>query len=222
MTNLDFNNDFDILYNSISSNQAPSLTEEEKSVFLTTAQEGLVIELYSGRNSTLDSFEKTEEVREYLSSLVKTDEIDPIIYVPTHTVHKLSDNSKMFSLPPDLWFITYETVKLSDESLGCLNNTYIDVIPATQDDLQRLLKNPFKGPNKRRALRLNIDNSSVEIISKYNIDKYKIRYLSKVPPIVIDLEDTDNNQECVLHPALHRTILSRAVQLAIASMNLGK
>ena len=52
--------EFDLLYNNISSNQAPGLTEYEKSVFLTQAQEALILDLYKG--VTGDSFEATEEV----------------------------------------------------------------------------------------------------------------------------------------------------------------
>ena len=42
MTNEEFNNEFDVLYNNITSNQAPGLDEYEKSVFLTKAQDDIV------------------------------------------------------------------------------------------------------------------------------------------------------------------------------------
>ena len=48
MTNKEFSYEFDILYNNIMSNQAPGLDDYEKSVFLTKAQENIVLELYSG------------------------------------------------------------------------------------------------------------------------------------------------------------------------------
>ena len=78
MTLEEFSNEFDILVQSYSK-QLPfgetynfSFTEYEKSVFLTKAQEELVIELYNGKNPNRDSFEKTEEIRRYLSSLINT------------------------------------------------------------------------------------------------------------------------------------------------------
>ena len=37
MTNQEFSNEFDILYNNVASNQAPGLDEYEKAVFLTNA-----------------------------------------------------------------------------------------------------------------------------------------------------------------------------------------
>jgi hypothetical protein len=38
MTNAEFSNEFDVYYNSITSNQAPALDEYEKSVYLNKAQ----------------------------------------------------------------------------------------------------------------------------------------------------------------------------------------
>ena len=47
MTNSEFSNEFDILYNNIMSNQAPGLDEYEKSVFLTKAQDEIVKSYFS-------------------------------------------------------------------------------------------------------------------------------------------------------------------------------
>ena len=44
MPNEEFSNEFDVLYNSITSNQAPGLDEYEKSVFLTKAQSEIIRE----------------------------------------------------------------------------------------------------------------------------------------------------------------------------------
>ena len=48
MTNLEFSREFDILYNNITSNQAPSLNSYEKSVFLTEGEEQYQQELIDG------------------------------------------------------------------------------------------------------------------------------------------------------------------------------
>ena len=68
MTTQEFSLEFDLLYNNISSNQAPGLTEYEKSTFLTQAQEEIVIGLYEGKYG--ESFEGTEEMRTYLNPLI--------------------------------------------------------------------------------------------------------------------------------------------------------
>ena len=79
MTTEEFSNEFDTLLNSHYTveefGKVPNtieLDEYEKSVFLTKAQEEIVIDLYNGKNQFGDSFEKTEEIRRYLSDLIKT------------------------------------------------------------------------------------------------------------------------------------------------------
>ena len=76
MTTQEFSLEFDLLYNNISSNQAPGLTEYEKSTFLTQAQEEIVIGLYEGKYG--ESFEGTEEMRTYLNPLILNKVYDEI------------------------------------------------------------------------------------------------------------------------------------------------
>lgn len=62
MTNLEFSNEFDVLYNSITSNQAPGLDEYEKSVFLTKAQDEIVKSYFNPRsNKTQEGFDGNEK-----------------------------------------------------------------------------------------------------------------------------------------------------------------
>ena len=189
MTTEEFSNEFDTLLNSYSTIEAfgktPStveLDEYEKSVFLTKAQEEIVIDMYNGKNPFGDSFEKTEEIRRYLSALIKT-------YTTTDKkvgYTGLSKSSVFFELPKDdLWFITYESVNLKDDGLGCMSGEDISVIPITQDEYHRIRKNPFRGTNERRALRLDLSDKVVEIVSKYNVESYLIRYLSRPAPIIL-------------------------------------
>lgn len=234
MTTEEFSNEFDTLLNSYSNIKAfgktsstVELDEYEKSVFLTNAQEEIVIGMYNGKNSFGDSFERTEEIRRYLSDLIKT-------YTTTDKkvgYTGLSKSSVFFELPDDLWFITYEAVDLKDDGLGCMSGEDVSVIPITQDEYHRIKRNPFRGTNKRRALRLDLSNKVVEIISKYNVESYLVRYLSRPAPIILtDLTDNLSingisvKTECELNPVIHRAILERAVKLAIISRvpNTGK
>lgn len=223
MTNQEFSNEFDILYNNIASNQAPGLDEYEKSVFLTTAQEGLVLELISGNNPLGDSFEKTEEVRRYLNDIVKTTEMTK--YEGSDII-KLTNKSTLYNIPEDLWYTTYETVKLQDANLKCTSYENIEVVPVTQDEFSRIIKNPFRKPSANRVLRLDVDGK-VELVSDYNIQSYTVRYIKRLEPIILDdlpngltIKGKSKETNCKLNPALHDAILARAVKLAKASMGL--
>lgn len=230
MTTEEFSNEFDTLLNSYSNTEKFGIThstidldEYEKSVFLTKAQEDVVIDMYNGKNTFGDSFEKTEEIRRYLSSLIKT-------YTTSTkeiTYKGLSKHSVFFKLPEDLWFITYEAVDLKDDGLGCKSGEDICVTPVTQDEYHRIRKNPFRGSNERRALRLDLNEEVVEIVSKYNVASYLVRYLSRPNPIILtdlpsdlSINGINKKTECELNPAIHRSILEKAVKLAIISKSI--
>lgn len=221
MTNKEFSDGFSTLLNSFGVTPNITLDEYEKSTFLTNAQEQLIIDIYSGRNIIYGkSFEQTEEIRRYLSNLVETYETS------TKVTGKLglSKDSVFFEIPQNTWFITYEVAFLKDSRLGCLDGIEASVVPLPQDDLYRAKDNPFRGPSKDRVLRLDIKSDLAELISKYNVDKYLMRYISQPTPIIlVDLPDglsingVSTESECELNPVVHRAILERAVQLAIIS-----
>lgn len=189
--------------------------EYEKSIFLTKAQEQIVLELYQ-------ELEQSEEVRKYLSNLIKTDNYAP---VGEQDETLINNNFKSYKveISNDILFMIYEQCTLSDEN-NCINNKIVSVVPTIHDDLDKVLKNPFKSPNSRKVIRLDFDNK-IELISKYNISNYKVRYLKKPNPIIlVTLEDnlSINNGDTKVsngetNPILHERIVQRAVQLAVQS-----
>lgn len=218
MSNEEFSNEFDALLNSYNPGFV-TINEYEKSLFLTEAQESIILQLYNGKNTLGDSFEKTEEIRRYLSNLVSTAEV----------VDKLTDivgissNSTFFTLPDDVWFIVQESVDLV--KTDCYEPIYVSVVPITHDEYHRIKNNPFRHSTKKRVLRLDISDNIVELISKFDIVKYRIRYIKKLQPIIlVDLDETNLSIDgitsytpCQVHESLHRSILEKAVALAIAT-----
>lgn len=217
----EFSNSFDTLLQpyitkDINGNQNNlAFDEYEKSIFLTKAQEQIVLELYQ-------ELEQSEEVRKYLSNLIKTDNYVP---VGEQDGTLINNNFKSYKveISNDILFMIYEQCTLSDEN-NCINNKIVSVVPTIHDDLDKVLKNPFKSPNSRKIIRLDFDNK-IELISKYNISNYKVRYLKKPNPIIlVALEDnlSINNGDTKVsngetNPILHERIVQRAVQLAVQS-----
>lgn len=116
MTTQEFSDQFDVLLNSSfiandfgeqSSKIDIQLDEYEKSVFLTQAQEQLVINLYNGRNIEGLSFESAEESRRYLKEL--TVKIEPTV-IPTDP-DSLYPYSYKVNSTNDVLFTTRETAK---------------------------------------------------------------------------------------------------------------
>ena len=222
MTTQEFFNEFDILYNSITSNQAPGLDTYEKSVLLTQAQEELVVEAYRG------TFEGSEESRRALCSLVTYTSLSPKTNKPEATTEKpalepVKEVSQLggpiFSLPAEVWFITYEAITI-DSTDKCLKEALLDVVPVTQDEYNRIRKNPFRGPTERHALRLDLKNGEVTIISKHPIKTYNIGYIKKPAPIILGniapltINGMSTESNCELNTVTHRDILKRAVEIA--------
>ena len=187
--------------------------EYEKSIFLTKAQEQIVLELYQ-------ELEQSEENRKYLSNLIKTGNYIPVGEQDNTLINNTFKSYKV-EIEDSVLFMIYEQCTLSDEN-NCINGRIVSVVPTIHDDLDKVLKNPFKSPNNRKVIRLDFDNK-IELISKYNISNYKVRYLKKPNPIIlVKLEDLniDKKQEVSngeTNPILHERIVQRAVQLAVQS-----
>lgn len=212
MTLNEFSDAFDIklasYYISVNFGESNKLSfdEYEKSVFLSQAQEEIVLELYSGRNDRGISFESSEEARRLLHTLVKS--------------YKTSDiNDSAITKPDDLWFIVYEKCTI--------NNKEIPVIPVRQDDLHEILNNPFRGPSKKRVLR--VDGENIKLITALNttdISEYEMVYLKKPYPIILsDFEGLlvngfSKSEECEVDSSLHGSIVDRAVSLAVKARTL--
>ena len=221
MTCEEFSLEFDLLYNNIMSNKAPGLSEYEKSLFLTQAQESIVLDIYSGKYG--DSFERTEETTSYLNQLLKQVTYNNGEFTEGN---KLDTRSVFITLPEDIWFKTGEIAYIIDDFYKCNVDGLREVMvfPVTQDTLVRTKRSPFRGPNEKRILRLDSTNKQVELISNYEIHSYTIRYLSRPEPIILvqlpqglTIGGKSSPQTCLLNTAIHRAILSKAVLIAKSS-----
>jgi hypothetical protein len=100
----------------------------------------------------------------------------------------------------------------------------MEVVPVRQDEYHKIKKNPFRGANDRRALRLDLSEGNVEIVCKYPVSKYYIRYLKQLKPIILTQLDDDTElrggktpMTSDLPESLQLRILNRAVEMALQS-----
>ena len=76
------------------------------------------------------------------------------------------------------------------------------------------------------VFRLDLTRNKVELISKYTIGNYFVRYVAKPTPIILTnispltIDGESTVTECMLNSAIHRLILDRAVHLAAIKYNL--
>lgn len=230
MTNPEFSDKFTVLLDSYGTSSAfgkaaPEgrivLNEYEKSLFLTMAQDEIVSDLYNGHNSLGESFEGNEELRRYLEPLITT----RVCEVSEREDSHITPGSVFYRLPGNVAFLVYEQVTVGNGSCAKEQTRILDVVPVLHDEYERIRKNPFRGPTERRVLRIDSGKHTVELVSKYPILEYKVRYVRQPSPIILeDLSCTGVSikgevmeSECILNPILHDHILKRAVQLAIST-----
>lgn len=230
MTTQEFSDKFDTLLDAYGKSYASlrgiqgntwspeDLDEYEKSVYLTEAQNFLVMALYNG-TYTGESLEQTEELRRSLDSLICS--------ANPETTTGTAIAGTLYKLPEDTWYIIYEamTIGESDEA-GCYGGNAIPVSPVRHDEYLSYMANPFRKPNEHRAFRLDVGDKTVEIISAYS-GSYFIRYLRKPKPIILlnlegnlSIEGETTEQTCELTDRLHLPILENAVKLALAKRKL--
>ena len=245
MTNLEFSNEFDVLYNSITSNQAPGLDEYEKSVFLTKAQDEIIKAYFNPRtNKTQEGFDGNEKRQIDFSMIMRSNIYEPskgVSDVFTTSFFDLRDNTKAVTLNSDILMFVNEYVEVTRNG----KKVRLTVVPINYMEYSRLMSKPFKRPTKNQAWRL-LDNSNgakkAELIVGPidTITKYVTRYVKRPRAIILDVlsdgtsldgyvgadgegNPTANVSEavqgitCELDPILHPEILQRAVELAKAA-----
>lgn len=246
MTVEEFSDQFDILYNNITSNQAPGLDEYEKSIFLTRAQEDIVKGYFDPLlNKTQQGFDGNERRQIDFSMLVKSSVITPedatfnmdtegfdrrAFIIPLYKTKE--DGNRESLLSPVLLFLN-EKLRVNR------NGKEIDltVSPMSFTGYNILMDKPYKRPTKWQAWRLldnkeNSDNSGESYIHNLYIIpgandipiRYSCRYIKRPNPIILEslpeegpsIDGKREEMTSELDPILHKEIVQRAVELAKA------
>lgn len=216
MNSNEFYNEFNLVYNNIASNQAAGLSIYEICVYLTKGQYALIDSLY-------ENFENSEEIRRKLSNIVVTQQLGKITNL-TSSDFIYPEYTVAFNTPDKLRYIINEKLKMSEDADRCIRNKYIDVTPVSHDEVDRLIKNPFRFNNKR-AFRLDASKNNtqhIEILTKdKNVAHYQIRYIKTPPPIILEdltgldsIEGEQSKSDCILQESLHRQIVEIAAKMA--------
>jgi len=229
MTTKELSNEFDILYNSIATNAAPGIDLYEKSVYLTKAQLEIVKNYFNPKgNKYQTGFEGSTKRRNDLNELIKG---------AKSTVQITSDNgisstSQFFRVENEVFLIIQEQAKVSSTDI-CVDGKYLKVVPKTHDEYEIQKNNPFKKPDDKVIWRLDYysqtgGSKNIELIPAYTVTEYKYRYVKYPEPIVLtnlttafsgeglSIDGISTEQTCKLSKSVHREILDRAVEFALA------
>ena len=118
----EFDNQFDVFYNNITSNQAPGLNAFEKSSFLTKAQNELVKNYFdpnSKGNSLGKGFDESAIRQMDFSNLLESTEKAPINSTPV-----IDHRAKVYELPTNVFIIINEEIALKGGITSYTETTY--------------------------------------------------------------------------------------------------
>lgn len=158
MTTTEFSNQFDLLFNNISSNQAPGLNEYEKSVFLTKAQDEIVKNYFqaeSNGNTVKKGFDDTAIRQMDFSDLIVSKTIQE--ETGDNAVPSVDPRALVYKISKDdrVYIIINESLYLMVNQEGKLKvNGIRQVIPIKYTEYMRLMSKPFKEPLKNMAWRI--------------------------------------------------------------------
>lgn len=242
MTTQEFETQFDVLFNNITSNQAPGLNAYEKSVLLTKAEMQITQEYLNPRvDGAGGGFDGSPRRQIDFSSITESKSFAQVLpasgYVPVDSRAICFDAASSIGSPIS---IINEAV---DYTVSGVTTTYT-VVPITFQEYQRLMLKPYKYPVKGQAWRL-INKGLMEIIGRNLTPSsnatYRIRYVRKPNPIILEprldllyvsidgigygdgttytwtptnTTGTSTLSECELPEEIHQEILERAVTLA--------
>ena len=231
----ELSNTFDVLYNNITSNQAPGLSEYEKSIFLTKGQDEVLKNYFNPKgNAKQEGYDNSTKRQVDFSALTVSTDITTF----DNSLFDKRSNSKSFAFPSDAMFVINEMtdVTRTRKNAPVTNATVTLVtIPIRYDEYSRLMSKPYKRPLKGQAWRLidyNTSNMADLVVGENDtITNYSVRYVKKPKPVITgDLGGLTINgyaygsdatatipetEGCELDSSLHEEILQRAVELAI-------
>lgn len=204
MTAQEFSSEFDLLYNNVSSNQAPGFTEYEKSVFLTKAQDEIIKNYFTnvqGGNKYQQGIEDSEKRYADFSALLNAAELS----AETTGVTPFDERGKIFKLPdgttpsdnpkPKVMIVITETFKTKKEANAVTDLDSYQVVPLRFDEYIRLMSKPSRDPLKKQVWKLmgnsELGNGSIEIVPHWKdknnaTNKLVLKYIRKPYPIILE------------------------------------
>lgn len=212
--NSELSNRFDVLYNNITSSQAPGLDEYEKSVFFNKAQLEVVKNHINPKgNKYGEGIDSSSKRQLEFANLVKDAKLlKPANQNETNSV-EFCHNGYRF----EFGNITFDDMLSIINEHVVVGGRSIPVVPLNHMEYDTLMSRPYQRPPRSQAWRLLV-NGHVEVV--LGVDgvpsEYHIRYVNI--PNEVDLADTESaDAACTLPAFLVDEILQRAVELAKAA-----
>lgn len=241
MTTAEFSRQFDVRFNNIDSNLAHSVTEYEKSLYLTQAQLEIVKNYFNPKgNKYQEGFDGSPKRDVDFSNIIKVQAIGTGTQATTTGAvtgqTEFGIKTLRVRITDNVMMVLNERFSFNGTGTPSVYVYDTTVVPIDYKQYQTILGKAYKDPPLRQTWRFvrsgaitNGVSSSldVELITKSNFNislvyVYYVRYLKRPVPIILEnlsgqgltIENISAVTECELAPELHDEILARACELA--------
>lgn len=216
MTVDEFKIEFDILYNNLASNAAPPINDYEKSVFLTKAQEELVLEYIRPQTNSqgigidADPLRRSElkglMTRGKLSVLPSTNTEDSLIFGTSSYTYSYEDKGSIIA-------VLSETAIFTKVVNGKTITVKKAVVTLSDNEITRVTSKIYSRPPKRQVWKISDveydseladgtynPTSKCTIIGDADLEGFTLSYISaswirKPKPIILSIEDAPTSGE---------------------------
>lgn len=221
---------FQLKFDSLFEFSSPAYDDRHISYLLTEAQFRVFIRRY---NPLADKykigFEGNEQRRRDLEQLIKSADINSL----SSSQSGVHPNGKFIDLPDGFLYSIEEAAILSKNGVSQSRESWVK--PVRHDEYLTNINNPYKKPYKDLVWRMDFSRADhgedggdslsgrtpkrTELVLPvgYELVKYRIRYLSTPPNIVVDEFNDALQIHCILDETLHREIVDEAVVIAQAA-----
>lgn len=215
MTVDEFKVEFDILYNNLASNAAPPLNDYEKSVFLTKAQEELVLEYIRPQTNSqgigidADPLRRSElkglMSRGKLEVSISKDIEDALIFGTNSYTYSYKDKGSIIAILSETAIFT----KVVDSNTITVKKA---VVPLSDDEITRVTSKIYSRPPKRQVWKISdvaydssladgnyMPTSKCTIVGDGDLTGFTLSYISaswlrKPKPIILSISDAPQDE----------------------------
>lgn len=206
----------------VASNDAPEISDEQGSIFLTSAVESLLTQIVE------EGLDKTTFNASFTAGLKSSGEVTSPITTNIPISHH---NGTFFQLPEDVYLIIHERAEIDKRDCKTGKLATLPVFPVDEDYINANIinkeKKPYFAGYNGGGLVWSLfhnkisdnNNKIIELISDgtFNVSKYFFRYLIQ-PNIKVDRENPSNQINTTIWKEFHLKIVKRAALIAIENL----
>jgi hypothetical protein len=217
--------EFDITLDKVASEAYPEFLSKEKDFFLTEFQSRFIKQRYGGNNNYRTSFEESQKRTDDLKNLVVTRfcELENVEYyemsnmfVSRAKLDSLYEDEDLSIASGDEYFLYIKGMaQTCNDSKSCC--MFHGVKQVQQDDLTKIIKDPFNKPKGHRPVIFFEDGDIFVTAGLVVPESFMVTFI-RTPKAISLGYNGEPEQQCELSEHTHKEIVQGAVEIALENI----